>query len=191
MRIALDFDGTVVENGSYPGIGEELPGAIDTLLRIQELGARIFLWTCRGREQLDAAERYLEDRGIILHPPEFLHGATKPVADLYIDDRGLGAPLTPKGIDWSAVGPKLIASVTELLGEPVKRLTYMTEVPVGDGESIVVYRTAGGGLFAVDSSYIEADAGSVFDPFDGFEYSDNELDRAEAGEFRPRGAEDS
>lgn len=113
MRIALDFDGTVVENGSYPGIGEGL-GAIPTLLRIQELGARIFLWTCRGGQELEDAQKYLLKRGIALNVPVFLPGSEKPLADLYIDDRGLGAPLTPKGLDWQAVGPRLIASVAEL-----------------------------------------------------------------------------
>jgi hypothetical protein len=114
MRIALDFDGTVVENGSYPGIGEALPGAIATLLRIQELGAKIFLWTCRGGQELEDAQKYLLRRGVALNVPVFLSGSGKPLADLYIDDRGLGAPLTPKGLDWRAAGPRLIASVAEL-----------------------------------------------------------------------------
>ena len=114
MRIALDFDGTVIANGSYPGIGEELDGAIPTLLRIQELGARIFLWTCRGGKELDEAEEYLQTRGILLNHPQFLQGAAKPVADLYIDDRSLGAPLTPKGLDWRVVGPRLIEAVASL-----------------------------------------------------------------------------
>lgn len=114
MRIALDFDGTVVGRGSYPEIGEELHGCIETMLRLQELGARIFLWTCRGGKALDEAEQFLEERGIILHPPEFLHGAAKPVADLYIDDRGLGAPLTVRGLDWAAISPRLIAAMEDL-----------------------------------------------------------------------------
>lgn len=115
MRIALDFDGTVVVNGSYPGIGEELHGAIDTLLQIQKLGARIFLWTCRGGKELDEAEKFLEDRGIHLHYPKFLQGAAKPVADLYIDDRALGAPLTIRGLDWAAIGPRLIEAVGSMV----------------------------------------------------------------------------
>ena len=114
MRIALDFDGTVVENGSYPKVGKELPGAIDTLLRIQELGAQIFLWTCRGGKEHAEAEEFLQKRGILLNHPQFLQGATKPVADLYIDDRSLGAPLTPKGLDWRVVGPRLIEAVASL-----------------------------------------------------------------------------
>ncbi len=114
MRIALDFDGTVVENGSYPKVGKELPGAIDTLLRIQELGAQIFLWTCRGGKEHAEAEEFLQKRGILLHFPRFLQGAAKPVADLYIDDRALGAPLTPKGMNWAVFGPKLIASIAEV-----------------------------------------------------------------------------
>ena len=111
MRIALDFDGTVIVRGTYPDIGEELHGCIDTLLRIQELGARIFLWTCRGGRELDAAELWLEARGINLHQPEYLQGAAKPVADLYIDDRGLGIPLTVYGVDWKAISPRLIAAM--------------------------------------------------------------------------------
>ncbi len=113
VRIALDFDGTVIANGSYPGIGEDL-GAIPTLLRIQELGVQIFLWTCRGGQELEDAQKYLLSRGVALCVPYFLPGSGKPIADLYIDDRGLGAPLTLKGLDWQAVGPKLIMSVVEL-----------------------------------------------------------------------------
>ena len=113
MRIALDFDGTVVARHSYPKIGEDL-GSIPTLLRIQELGAGIVLWTCRGGKELAEAEQYLEQRGINLCEPEFLQGSPKCLADLYIDDRGLGAPLTPKGLDWPAFGPRLIKSVALL-----------------------------------------------------------------------------
>jgi hypothetical protein len=113
MRIALDFDGTIVEIGSYPGIGEDL-GAIPTLLRIQELGAKIFLWTCRGGQELEDAQKYLLGRGVALNAPVFLPGAGKPIADLYIDDRNLGAPLTPKGLDWSVVAGRLIMAVAEL-----------------------------------------------------------------------------
>lgn len=114
MRIALDFDGTVVENRGYPGIGEELPGCIETLLRVQALGGRFYLWTCRGGKELVDAEVYLEERGIDLHAPDYLEGAVKPLADLYIDDRGLGAPLTLKGLDWAAISPRLIASMEEI-----------------------------------------------------------------------------
>ena len=114
MRIALDFDGTVIANGSYPGIGEELDGAIPTLLRIQELGARIFLWTCRGGQELEDAQKYLLSRGVALCVPYFLPGSGKPIADLYIDDRSLGAPLTPKGLDWRVAGPRLIEAVASL-----------------------------------------------------------------------------
>ena len=111
MRIALDFDGTVVEQ-SYPGIGKELPGAIDTLLRIQELGGRFFLWTCRGGQELEDAQKFLLSRGIALRIPYYLAGAAKPLADLYIDDCGFGAPVTPRGLDWAVAGPILIAAMS-------------------------------------------------------------------------------
>jgi len=138
MRIALDFDGTVVERGSYPKIGEDL-GAIPTLLRIQELGAKIFLWTCRGQKELAEAEQYLEQRGINLHAPEYLQGAAKPVADLYIDDRGLGAPLTVYGLDWKAVSPRLIEAMESLRRAEAGRIPPQeADSPrsrQGDGES--------------------------------------------------------
>ena len=138
MRIALDFDGTVVARGSYPEIGEELHGCIETMLRLQELGGRIFLWTCRGGQELGEAARYLEQRGINLHSPEFLHGATKPVADLYIDDRGLGAPLTVRGLDWAAISPRLIAAMEDLQRAGAGDQPQETDSPrsrQGDGDS--------------------------------------------------------
>ena len=36
MVIAVDFDGTIVQH-RYPRIGKEVPFAIDTLKRLQEL----------------------------------------------------------------------------------------------------------------------------------------------------------
>ncbi|KKM00362.1 hypothetical protein LCGC14_1805230 [marine sediment metagenome] len=107
----MDFDGTVVENNNYPRLGKELPGAIDTLLRVQELGGRFYLWTCRGGQELEDAQKFLLSRGIALHAPYYLEGGAKPLADLYIDDRGLGAPLTPRGLDWAAIAPRLIEAM--------------------------------------------------------------------------------
>lgn len=47
MIIAVDFDGTIVEN-AYPDIGKPIPDAIKWLKRWQELGAKLVLWTARN-----------------------------------------------------------------------------------------------------------------------------------------------
>ncbi len=119
IRVALDFDGTVVERGSYPKIGKDL-GAIPHLLNAQKIGARFFLWTCRvGQEQRDAYD-YLTRAGIVLHPPEFLQDGIKPVADIYLDDCNFEAPIGRKGMIWDYVGPNLLSAITELKERKVK-----------------------------------------------------------------------
>ena len=63
MTIAVDFDGTIVEN-KYPEIGKELPFAIHTLQLLQEEGNRIILFTSREGELLDAAVAFCHERGL-------------------------------------------------------------------------------------------------------------------------------
>jgi hydroxymethylpyrimidine pyrophosphatase-like HAD family hydrolase len=74
--IAIDFDGTLVEN-KFPEIGEvkvdknKVP-IIDKVLRLQEEGWQTILWTCREMEALDNAvawcknfrNYYLDDRAV-------------------------------------------------------------------------------------------------------------------------------
>ena len=54
MIIAVDFDGTIVEN-KYPEIGEERPFATETLKMLIKDRHRLVLWTCREGELLDQA----------------------------------------------------------------------------------------------------------------------------------------
>ena len=99
MILAIDFDGTIVED-CYPEIGEEILGATECLLLIQERGHKIILWTCRCGGFLQAAVDWLEQRGIVpdsvnTHLPEILlafgnWGGAKVFAHLYVDDRNLG-----------------------------------------------------------------------------------------------------
>ena len=44
MIIAVDFDGTIVEN-RYPDIGKEIPFATETLRMLIHDGHRLILWT--------------------------------------------------------------------------------------------------------------------------------------------------
>ena len=46
IKIAVDFDGTIVEH-EYPGIGKEKLFAFLTLKELNKKGARLILWTFR------------------------------------------------------------------------------------------------------------------------------------------------
>ena len=62
MVIAIDFDGTIVEN-HYPEIGQERPFAIETLKMLIRDHHRLVLWTCREGRLLDDAVAWCRQRG--------------------------------------------------------------------------------------------------------------------------------
>ncbi|WP_452223287.1 BT0820 family HAD-type phosphatase [Lacinutrix chionoecetis] len=100
LIIAVDFDGTIVED-AYPGIGEERLFAFDTLKRLQADGHRLILWTYRNGKRLDEAVTYCKTNGIEFYavnrsfPEEInLDNASRKIhADLFIDDRNIGGIL--------------------------------------------------------------------------------------------------
>jgi len=96
--IAIDFDGTIATE-AYPSIGPEISGAIESIKRIQSLGAETILWTCRSGQQLEEAVSWLEERGVVFKyknentQDELDYWGTNPrkvAADKYIDDRIVG-----------------------------------------------------------------------------------------------------
>lgn len=96
--IAVDFDGTIVED-AYPKIGKPLLFAFDTLQRLQKDGHRLILWTYRTGPRLEEAVQFCRDRDLEFYavnasfPEEqFSEGeaSRKIHADLFIDDRNLG-----------------------------------------------------------------------------------------------------
>ncbi len=105
MKIAVDFDGTIVEH-KYPAIGKELLFAFETLRELQKKNHQLILWTFRHGKELDEAIEYCLERGIEFYavnqnyPEEEYDGSVsrKIDADIYIDDRNLGG--FP---GWSAV----------------------------------------------------------------------------------------
>ena len=108
MIIAIDFDGTIVEN-RYPEIGSERPFAIETLKLLQQDHHRLVLWTCREGQLLEDALSWCRDRGVEFYaanrdyPEETTdnnpHFTRKLKADLFIDDRNLGGlPVRSSGI---------------------------------------------------------------------------------------------
>ena len=96
--IAVDFDGTIVEH-AFPQIGKPIPFAIETLLKLQKEGYRLVLWTVRTGRLLNEAVQYCRERGLEFYainceyPEEKITPDTgrKIAADIYIDDRNLGA----------------------------------------------------------------------------------------------------
>lgn len=100
MKIAVDFDGTIVYH-KYPSIGKEKPFAVDTLKMLAADGHKLILWTVRSGELLKDALDWCEARGLRFYavnsnaPAGGLfegrdEGSRKISADVYIDDANLG-----------------------------------------------------------------------------------------------------
>lgn len=100
LIIAVDFDGTIVEDG-YPGIGETRLFAFETLKRLQKDGHRLILWTYRHGKKLEEAIAFCRKNDIEFYavnksfPEETLSDdvSRKINADLFIDDRNIGGIL--------------------------------------------------------------------------------------------------
>jgi hypothetical protein len=103
--IAVDFDGTICDF-AYPGIGKVKEGARNALALFRKLGFRILIYSCRtchwhydifgGDPSLRTMERstvkdmiaFLKAEGI--EYDEIDDGSKgKPLADYYIDDKGI------------------------------------------------------------------------------------------------------
>ena len=131
MVIAVDFDGTIVED-RYPGIGMERPFAAATLRRLIERGHRLILWTVREGELLDEAVAWSEERGVEFYAvnkdfyeetkEENKHYSRKIKADVFIDDRNLGG--LP---DWGMIYQIIVEHKTyeqcllERMGQPIPK----------------------------------------------------------------------
>ena len=114
IKIAVDFDGTVVEH-DYPAIGKEKLFAFQTLKELEKRGARLILWTFRTGKELDEAVEYCRKNGIEFYAvnknyPEEEFDVTTPRkihADIYIDDRNLGG-LPSWGEIYRIICPEVI-----------------------------------------------------------------------------------
>ena len=105
LIIAVDFDGTIVED-AYPKIGKEMIFAFDTLRKLQASGHRLILWTYRSGKRLDEAVAFCKENNIEFYAvnknfPEEVYDekySRKIHADLFIDDRNVGGFL-----GWTAI----------------------------------------------------------------------------------------
>lgn len=114
MTIAVDFDGTLVQD-KYPQIGEAAPYALDCVKLLQDLGAKIILYSMRGDYLLEEAVRYCENHkffpsGINTNPDQdawhdqhgYPYTTHKVYADVYIDDHNIEIHKTDTGcVDWN------------------------------------------------------------------------------------------
>jgi hypothetical protein len=114
MIVCVDFDGTVVEH-KYPYVGSGVPNAEDTLKKLVSKGHQLILFTMRSGKELEDAVKWYVDKeiplyGINVNPTQKQWTKSpKAYGQLYIDDCGLGCPLTELGyVDWLEVEKILI-----------------------------------------------------------------------------------
>ena len=112
MIIAVDFDGTIVED-KYPKIGKLRKNAIEVFRKLQEEGHYIILWTCRDGSELEEAVLFLKENGFVpdkindhsdrmieLYPNS---KSKKVYADIYIDDRNFSSYCNDMFLDWKFI----------------------------------------------------------------------------------------
>ena len=126
MKIAVDFDGTIVEH-RYPEIGKEIMFAFQTLRALQDQGHQLILWTYRSGRELEVAVEYCRRNGLEFYavnssfPEEDFdedYDSRKIDVDLFIDDRNIGG-LPPWGEIYQMINPHEKPS----LEEEIKSLT--------------------------------------------------------------------
>lgn len=106
--VAVDFDGTIIEEGHFPEIKNFLPHAIETLQMMKDAGYELVIWTCRGGDvtfslvdQRLLILNELENQGLDIegievnrHFPEYYEkykgNSPKVYADVYIDNSAYG-----------------------------------------------------------------------------------------------------
>ena len=109
LKVAIDFDDTIVEN-KFPLIGKPKLFAFETLRAMQEKGLLLILWTVRKGEELNNAVEFCRSNGINFYavnanyPEEqFDEGVSRKIeADIFIDDRNIGGFM-----GWSSIWQEL------------------------------------------------------------------------------------
>lgn len=126
MKIAIDFDGTIVEH-KYPDIGSIADGAFSWLYKWKEAGAQLILWTMRCDNdsqgpmlsnavafckqhgiEFDGVNEGINDRSWTTSPKAHAH--------VYVDDAAFGCPTVPTTTgrpvaDWSIIGPEVLGMI--------------------------------------------------------------------------------
>lgn len=126
--IAVDFDGTIadIRGIQYPDVGDPLPGAVEYLNKLNDLGYCLIIWTCRDSIEIDNVKEYLKKHGIPYHHINenckermaFYGNDTRKIgAACYIDDRSIHTMMNG-GINWKQIYEYIIQNI------PLEHPTY-------------------------------------------------------------------
>ena len=118
MKIAVDFDGTIVED-KYPKIGKEKLFAFDALLGLQNEGYQIILWTVRDGILLQEAVDFCKKKGLLFYainknyPEEAIRTTSRKInATIFIDDKNIGG-IPPWGDIYQQLSRKKSPTLTK------------------------------------------------------------------------------
>ena len=96
MAVCIDFDGVIAKFSDHiEELGEPIDGGAKAISELKNLGYKIIIHTARpsNDEHVKKIEGYLNSHGIpfdeINKNSDCPWNSIKPLADLYIDDRGL------------------------------------------------------------------------------------------------------
>ena len=133
LTIAIDFDGTIVED-EYPRIGRPIIFAFETLKKLQDEGHRLILWTYRKGRTLEEAVNFCEENGIVFYAvnksfpeEEFDVSYSRKIhADVFIDDRNIGGLKS-----WGEIYQELVGETrTRKTKNPKKRIIFLFKIIV-------------------------------------------------------------
>lgn len=65
MTLAIDFDGTIIEDGCYPNLGPEIAHACRVMIKLKSCGHKLILWTCRWGKPLNDAIAWCKLNGVV------------------------------------------------------------------------------------------------------------------------------
>ncbi len=125
--LAIDFDGTIVEN-KYPKIGKPMLFAFETLKKLQLKGYILILWTYRSGRKLNEAVEFCQKNGIEFYAinrsypeEEYSEKISRKIdADIFIDDRNVGGFL-----GWPKIYAQLMGEDEELKKLKKKRKGWL------------------------------------------------------------------
>jgi len=143
IKIAVDFDGTIVEH-EYPEIGKEKLFAFLTLRELSKKGARLILWTFRTGKELEDAVEFCRKNGVEFYavnknyPEEIMNETVsrKIDVDIFIDDKNVGGfpgwsevwqMLNPFELEQKEAEKKIASKSSNLLKRLFSRNTRSNE----------------------------------------------------------------
>ena len=97
MVIAIDFDGTIVED-AYPAIGEPKLVVFETLKMMNKNHHQLVLWTTREGRALAEAVRFCKDNGVYFYAVNMSYsderiediGSRKIICDVFVSNKNFG-----------------------------------------------------------------------------------------------------